>query len=88
MLRAPAGLIFAIFLVSAGTIYGQEVPRDCDLEFPAGTNTKAHVLQVGYVLNKYVSVQSTAWIAKPVDNVSGRKTDTDYRWQFDVSGKF
>jgi len=40
------------------------------------------------VLNKYVSVQSTAWIAKPVDNVSGRKTDTDYRWQFDVSGKF
>jgi len=53
-----------------------------------GTNTKAHVLQVGYVLNKYVSVQSTAWIAKPIDNVSGRKTDTDYRWQFDVSGKF
>jgi putative porin len=53
-----------------------------------GTNTKAHVLQVGYVLNKYVTVQSTAWIAKPVDNVSGRKTDTDYRWQFDVSGKF
>ena len=46
MLRAPAGLIFAIFLVSAGAVYGQEVPRNCDLEFPAGTNTQAHQIEI------------------------------------------
>ena len=32
---------------------------------------KGHVLQAGYVLTKNLSLLSTAWITKPVDDVPG-----------------
>ena len=61
---------------------------DSDFGRNGGTNTKAHILQTGYVLMKYLSLLSTAWIDKPVDNVSGRNSNTDVRWQVDMLAKF
>jgi hypothetical protein len=61
---------------------------DSDFGRSGGTNTKAHILQAGYVLTKYFSLLSTAWIDKPVDDVSGRNSNTDVRWQVDVVAKF
>jgi hypothetical protein len=61
---------------------------DSDFGHDGGTNTKAHILQAGLVLNKYVTLLSTAWIDKPINNVSGRSTETDHRWQVDLLGKF
>ncbi len=61
---------------------------DSDFGRNGGTNTKAHILQTGYVLTKYLSLLSTVWIDKPVDNVPGRNSNQDYRWQVDVLTKF
>jgi Putative porin len=61
---------------------------DSDLGRSGGTNTKANILQAGYVLTKHLSLLSTAWIDKPINNVSGRNSNTDYRWQVDVLAKF
>jgi hypothetical protein len=61
---------------------------DSDFGRNGGTNTKAHILQAGYVLSKNLSLLSTAWIDKPIENVSGRNPNTDVRWQVDVVGKF
>jgi len=61
---------------------------DSDFGHDGGTNTKAHILQAGVVLNKYVTLLSTAWIDKPIRNVSGRNPETDHRWQVDLLGKF
>ncbi len=61
---------------------------DSDFGRSGGTNTKAHILQAGYVLSKYLSLLSTTWIDKPVDDVAGRNSNTDVRWQVDVIGKF
>ena len=46
MFREQAGLVFTALLVSASTVFGQEVPRNCDLEFPTGTNTQARQVEV------------------------------------------
>jgi lipopolysaccharide export system protein LptA len=46
MLRARAGLAFAALLFLAANIYAQEVPRNCDLEFPTGTNTQARQVEL------------------------------------------
>jgi Putative porin len=61
---------------------------DSDFGRDGGTNTKAHILQAGYVVWKNLSLLSTAWIDKPVDDVAGRNSNTDVRWQVDVIGKF
>jgi Putative porin len=61
---------------------------DSDFGHDGGTNTKAHVLQAGYILTKYLSLLSTCWIDKPIDDVSGRNSNTDYRWQVDLLAKF
>ena len=53
-----------------------------------GTNVKGNVLQAGYVLTKNLSLLSTAWITKPVDDVPGINKNTAYRWQVDLIGKF
>jgi hypothetical protein len=53
-----------------------------------GTNVKGHVLQAGYVLTKNLSLLSTAWITEPVDDTGISNTNTAYRWQVDVVGKF
>ena len=53
-----------------------------------GTNTKAHILQTGVVVMKNFSLLSTAWIDKPVDDVPGRNSNTDVRWQVDAITKF
>jgi hypothetical protein len=53
-----------------------------------GTNVKGHVLQAGYVLTKNLSLLSTAWITEPVDDAGVSNTNTAYRWQVDVIGKF
>jgi hypothetical protein len=53
-----------------------------------GTNTKAHILQTGYTLTKNLSLLSTAYIDQPVDDVSGRNSNTDVRWQVDAVAKF
>lgn len=61
---------------------------DSDFGRDGGTNTKGHILQTGYTLTKNLSFLSTAWITKPVKNVSGRSSDQEYRWQVDLIGKF
>lgn len=61
---------------------------DSDFGRDGGTNTEAHMLKVTYVLVKNLSLVSTAWIDEPINAVSGRNSDTDYRWQFDVIAKF
>jgi hypothetical protein len=61
---------------------------DSDFGHDGGTNTKAHILQAGYILTKNLSLLSTAWIDKPIDNVSGRSDKQDYRWQVDALVKF
>jgi Putative porin len=53
-----------------------------------GTNTKANILQAGYVFTKNFSLLSTAWIDKPVVNVPSRNPNTDVRWQVDAITKF
>jgi hypothetical protein len=61
---------------------------DSDFGRDGGTNTKAHILRASYVLLKNLSVVSTAWIDKPINEVSGRNPKQDYRWQFDFIAKF
>jgi len=61
---------------------------ESDFGHDGGTNTKAHVLQVGYVFTANLSAQSTAYIDKPVESVAGRSDETDYRWQIDLIAKF
>ena len=61
---------------------------ESDFGRDGGTNTKAHILQAGVVLNKYVTLLSTAYFDKPIDEVSGRNPNRDVRWQVDVIGKF
>jgi len=61
---------------------------DSDFGRDGGTNTEGHILQTGYTLTKNLSFVSTAWITEPVNNVSGRSSDTDYRWQVDLLAKF
>ena len=61
---------------------------ESDFGRDGGTNTKAHILQTGYVLLKGVSLQSTVYFDKPVRNVEGRSSNTSTRWQVDLMGKF
>jgi hypothetical protein len=61
---------------------------DSDFGRDGGTNSKGHILQLNYVLLKGVQFTTTAWITKPVDSVAGRNSNTDYRWQVDLTGKF
>lgn len=61
---------------------------ESDFGHDGGTNTKAHILQAGYVLLKGVSLISTAYIDEPVRDVAGRNSNTDVRWQVDVIAKF
>ncbi len=61
---------------------------DSDFGHDGGTNTKGHILQVNYVLRKGLLFTSTAWIDEPIRNVSGRNSNTDYRWQVDLLAKF
>ena len=61
---------------------------ESDFGRDGGTNTKAHILQIGYVFTSNLSAQSTAYIDKPVKNVGGRSDETDYRWQVDLLAKF
>ena len=53
-----------------------------------GTNVKGNILQAGYTLTKNLSLLSTAWITKPVDDVPGLNKNTAVRWQVDLIGKF
>ena len=61
---------------------------DSDFGHDGGTNTKAHIVQAGVVLNKYLTLVSTAYFDKPIDEVSGRNPKHDVRWQMDFLGKF
>ena len=61
---------------------------DDDFGHDGGTNTKAHILNTGYVINKYLTLSSTVWIDKPINEVPGRSAETDYRWQVNMLAKF
>ena len=61
---------------------------DSDFGPTGGTNVKANILQAGYVLTKNLSLLSTAWISKPVQDVPGLNANTATRWQVDVLAKF
>jgi len=61
---------------------------DSDFGRDGGTNSKGHILQLNYVLLKGLQFTTTAWITKPVASVAGRNSNTDYRWQVDLTGKF
>jgi hypothetical protein len=53
-----------------------------------GTNLKGNIIQAGYTLTRNLSLLSTAYITKPVDDVPGLNKNTAVRWQVDVIGKF
>jgi hypothetical protein len=61
---------------------------ESDLGHDGGTNTQAHIVQLGYVLLKNLSILSTAYFDKPVDAVPGRNANRDVRWQVDMIAKF
>jgi len=61
---------------------------DSDFGHDGGTNTKAHILQVGYVFTANLSALSTVYFDKPVKNVAGRNDNQDYRWMIDITAKF
>ncbi len=61
---------------------------DSDFGRDGGTNTEGHILKASYVLIKNLSLVSTAWITEPINDVSGRNSNTDYRWQIDMIAKF
>ncbi|MGH7818752.1 MAG: putative porin [Candidatus Binatia bacterium] len=62
---------------------------DSDFGRDGGTNTEGHILQLNYMLPmKGLQFTSTAWIVEPVRSVSGRSSETEYRWQVDLIGKF
>lgn len=61
---------------------------DSDFGRDGATNTKGHILQLNYVLLKGLQFTSTAWITEPVEGVTGRNSNTDYRWQVDMMAKF
>lgn len=42
----PKGFAVAAFFLGAASANSQEVPRNCDLEFPTGTNTQARQVEV------------------------------------------
>jgi hypothetical protein len=46
VIRTLTLLAVAAFVLGAGQALGQEVPRNCDLEFPTGTNTQARQVEV------------------------------------------
>jgi len=61
---------------------------ESDFGHDGGTNTKAHIVQAGYVLWKNLSILSTVYFDKPIREVSGRNANLDTRWQVDVIAKF
>jgi len=61
---------------------------ESDFGHDGGTNTKAHILQTGYVLLKGLSFLSTVYFDKPIRNVAGRSDKLDKRWQVDLIAKF
>ncbi|MGH7899387.1 MAG: putative porin [Candidatus Binatia bacterium] len=86
--KDPGDLAFSYAYARLETDAVVSAFSDSDFGRDGGTNTKAHILQLGYVLWKNLSLVSTAWIDKPIDNVSGRSEETDYRWQADAIAKF
>ena len=61
---------------------------DSDFGRDGATNTQGHILQLNYVLLKGLQFSSTAFITEPIENVAGRNSKTDYRWQVDLIAKF
>lgn len=61
---------------------------DSDFGRDGATNTQGHILQLNYVLLRGLQFSSTAFITEPVENVAGRSSKTDYRWQVDLIAKF
>jgi hypothetical protein len=61
---------------------------DSDFGRDGGTNTKAHIIRATFNLMKNIQLASTVWFDKPIDDVEGRNSNQDTRWQFDVIGKF
>ena len=61
---------------------------DSDFGRDGATNTRGHILQLNYVLLKGLQFSSTAFITEPIENVAGRNSKTDYRWQVDLIAKF
>ena len=61
---------------------------DSDFGRDGGTNTEGHILQVTYVFLKNISFVSTAWLVEPINDIDGRSSDMEKRWQVDVIAKF
>jgi Putative porin len=86
--RDPGDLFFSYAYEYLETDAVISAFTNSDFGRSGGTNTKAHILQTGYTLTKNLSLLSTAWIDEPVDDVSGRNSNTDVRWQVDAVAKF
>ena len=61
---------------------------ESDFGHDGGTNTEAHILQLCYVPWRNLSLLSTAYFDKPIDEVPGRNPKRDVRWQVDLIAKF
>jgi hypothetical protein len=61
---------------------------DSDFGRDAGTNTKAHIIRATFNLMNNIQLVSTVWFDTPIDDVAGRNSNQDTRWEFDVVGKF
>jgi hypothetical protein len=86
--KDPGDLIFTYAYERLETDAVISAFTDNEFGHDGGTNTKGHIVQVGYVLLKNFSVTSTAYFDKPVKNVSGRNANRDVRWQVDFVAKF
>jgi Putative porin len=86
--KDPCDLFFTYAYESLDTDAVISAFSDSDFGPTGGTNVKANMLQAGYVLTKNLSLLSTAWISKPVQNVPGLNSNTAVRWQVDVLTKF
>ena len=61
---------------------------DSDFGRDGGTNTEGHILQITYVFLKNISFVSTAWLVEPINDVDGRSSEIEKRWQVDLIAKF
>ena len=84
----PYDLFFTYAYESLDTDAVISAFSDSDMGPIGGTNVKANILQLGYVVTKNLSLLSTAWISEPVKDVPGLNSNTAVRWQVDVLTKF
>jgi hypothetical protein len=87
--KEPNDLQFSYWYERLETDAVMSAFTESDFGHDGGTNTKAHVLQLSYMLPmKGLQLLSTSYFDEPVRDVPGRNGNRDVRWQVDLIGKF